>query len=186
MHPPRVASAAWVFASSPSKVPFYVAGGLLVGWAVLVSVWGFTHHEFPGSVGRARLVMLTSATLVAATIAMAIVTAGGPAEESEKTAAGPAPTSDTLGLTADPSGTPAYDKKRAAVRAGKVEIRFTSQSQVAHNVTIATGSEVVTATKTITGGTTATTVNLRPGDYVYFCSVDAHRQSGMEGTLTAR
>src|SRR3954447_24555988 len=64
MHPPRVASAAWVFASSPSKVPFYVAGGLLVGWAVLVSAWGFKHHEFPGSVGRARLVMLTSATLV--------------------------------------------------------------------------------------------------------------------------
>jgi hypothetical protein len=50
MHPTGVATAAWVFASEPSKTPFYLAGGLLAGWAVLLGAFGFTHPDF-----RARL-----------------------------------------------------------------------------------------------------------------------------------
>jgi hypothetical protein len=73
MHPIGVASAAWVFASAPSKVPFYVAGGSLAGWAVLLGVTGLTHPDFPGSAGLARLVMLTSVLLVAATITTAVL-----------------------------------------------------------------------------------------------------------------
>ena len=38
---------------------------LLAAWAVLLAAWGITHAEFPGSRGRARLVMLTSLLLVA-------------------------------------------------------------------------------------------------------------------------
>jgi uncharacterized cupredoxin-like copper-binding protein len=45
---------------------------------------------------------------------------------------------------------------------------------------------VLAATRTIEGATTATTVELAPGKYVFFCSVDAHRQAGMQGTLTVR
>ena len=68
MHPTGVATAAWVFASAPSKTPFYLAGGLLAGWAVLLGAFGFTHPDFPGSAVASRLVMLTSAALVAATL----------------------------------------------------------------------------------------------------------------------
>ena len=186
MHPARVASAGWVLASSPSKVPFYVAGALLAGWAVVLALIGISHHEFPGSGGRAGLVILTSAALVGATMTTAIVTAGGPSEEGEKPSPGPARGSRTLALTADPSGRLAYDESRATVRAGKVEIALTNRSSVPHNITIARGSEVVKATKTIAGGHTATSADLRPGSYVFFCSVDAHRQSGMEGTLSVR
>ena len=53
MHPIGVASAAWVFASAPSRVPFYVAGGLLACWAVVLSATGLTHPDFPGSARRA-------------------------------------------------------------------------------------------------------------------------------------
>ena len=89
MHPTGVASAAWVFASAPSKVPFYVAGGLLAGWAVLLSATGLRHPDFPESAGRARLVMLTSALLVAATATAAVLTAGeeGKGEPSRPAAA---------------------------------------------------------------------------------------------------
>src|SRR4029079_1439871 len=33
------------------------------------------------------------------------------------------------------------------------------------------------------GGTTALTVDLKPGDYEFYCPVDGHREQGMEGTL---
>jgi plastocyanin len=190
MHPTGVASAASVFASAPNKVPFYVAGGLLACWAVLVAITGITHHDFPGSAGRARLVMLTSTVLVAATLTAAVVTGGGESEErgaqdGAARSAGAAPTSGVLELAADPTGRPLYDKDRAAVKAGKVEIRLANASSVPHNVTITRGTRTVAATKTIKSGSTTLTVSLPPGDYVFFCSVDAHRESGMEGTLTA-
>ena len=89
-------------------------------------------------------------------------------------------------LTADPTGQFAYDKTHAAVKAGKVAIGFVNKSSVAHNVTIAKAARVVASTKTIQGATTTATASLSPGDYVFFCSVDAHRQAGMHGTLTVR
>jgi plastocyanin len=188
MYPTGVASAAWLFASAPSKVPFYLVGGLLVGWAVLLAATGLTHPDFPGSAGRARLVMLTTALLVAATLTAAVVTAGreGKPEGGPSRPAGTAAPSSALELAADPMGQLAYDKKQAAVKAGKLAIRFVNKSPVPHNVTIANGAKVVATTKTIRGARATGTANLSPGDYVFFCSVDAHRQAGMRGTLTVR
>lgn len=54
MYPTGVASAVSVFATAPSKVPFYLTGGLLAGWAVLLGLTGLRYPEFPGTVGRAR------------------------------------------------------------------------------------------------------------------------------------
>jgi plastocyanin len=186
MHPTGVASAAWVFASS--KVPFYLAGGLLAGWAVLLGATGLRYPDFPDSDGRARLVMLTTALLVAATLTAAVVTAGkeGQAEGGPSGPAGTVAPSSSLQLTADPTGQLAYDKKHAAVKAGKLAIRFVNTSTLPHNVTIAKGAKVLALTKTIQGATTTATANLPPGNYVFFCSVDAHRQAGMQGTLTVR
>jgi plastocyanin len=188
MHPTDVANAAWVFASAPSKVPFYLAGGLLAGWAVLLGAFGITHPDFPGSAERSRLVMLTSAVLVAATVTTAVITAGE-AGTTEGTAARPtgsaAPTS-ALNLSADPTGQLAYDKKQATVRAGRFSIRLVNNSSLPHNVTIAKGAKILAHTKTISGATATTNANLPPGDYVFYCSVDAHRAAGMQGTLTVK
>ena len=85
--------AAWVFASAPSKTPFYMAGGVLAAWAVVLGAFGFTHPDFPRSVGTSRLVMLTSAVLVAGAVTTAVTTAG---EESA-----------TEGATAPPTGSAA-------------------------------------------------------------------------------
>jgi plastocyanin len=189
MHPTGVASAAWVFASAPSTVPFYVAGGLLAGWAVLLAAFGVTHPDFPGSEGRARLVMLTTAVLVATTLTAAVLTAG----EEEGTAAGeagrpapPGPAARTIELRADPSGAPAYDKKQVVVRAGSVAMRFVNPSPAPHDVTIARGAKVVAKTRTVTDGTVTAGTRLTAGEYVFYCSVDAHRAAGMQGALTVR
>jgi plastocyanin len=174
-----------MLAAAPSKVPFYIAGGLLVVWAVLLAAWGIGHAEFPGSAGRARLVMLTSFLLVAATITAAVVTGGEEAEE-HGAEAGPVPraTGRTLALAADPGGALRFDKARAAVLAGRVTVRLTNDSTVEHNVTIARDSETLGATKTITESTDTLALELERGDYVFFCSVAGHRESGMDGTLT--
>ena len=172
-----------MFAAAPSKVPFYVAGGLLAAWAVLLAVWGISHvGEFPGSPGKSRLVMLTSFVLVAATMTAAVLTAG---EEEEAEGQAPEATGRTLELAADPAGLLEYDKARAAVLAGRVTVDFANASTVPHNVTIEQGERTLGATKTFTGGSARLEVNLAAGEYVYFCSVPGHRQSGMEGTLTA-
>jgi plastocyanin len=186
MHPATVASAAWVFAAAPSKVPFYAVGAALVAWAVLVAAFGVSHPEFPRSEGRARLVMLTTALLVAGTVTAAVLTAGGAGHKAQAAPPGAQPASGTLTLTADPSGALSYDTRHASLNAGADTIRFVNRSPVDHNVTIAQGSKVVAATKTINGTTTTVAARLAPGDYVFYCSVDAHRQGGMQGTLTVK
>jgi plastocyanin len=186
MHPAIVASAAWVFAAAPGKGPFYAVGAALVAWAVLLAAFGVTHPDFPRSEGRARLVMLTTVLLVAGTVTAAVLTAGGAVRKAQARPGGAQPASGTLTLTADPAGALSYDVRRASVKAGSDTIRLVNRSPVAHNVTIAHGSKVVAATKTIQGSTTSVAAKLAPGDYVFYCSVDAHRQGGMQGTLTVK
>jgi plastocyanin len=177
---------AMLAAASP-KLPYYIAGGLLAAWAVLLAAWGISHAEFPGSLARARLVMLTSLLLVAATMTAAVVTGGQASEEhAGQGAATSRATSRTLALAADPGGALRFDTTRATVLAGRVTVTLTNDSTVAHNVTIARGSKTLGATKTITESTDTLELDLAPGDYVFFCAVPGHRQSGMQGTLAVQ
>ena len=58
-----------------SKSAFYIAGGVLAGFAVVISAIGIRGHEtFPPSRGTARAVMLLAAVLVAITMASALIT----------------------------------------------------------------------------------------------------------------
>ena len=176
-----------MLAAASSKLPYYVAGGLLAAWAVLLAAWGISHDGFPGSPGRARLVMLTSLLLVAATMTAAVVTGSeASGEHAGHAAAPPRATSRSLALAADASGALRFDKTRAAVLAGRVTVKLTNDSPVAHNVTIAQGSKTLGATKTISKSTDTLELQLKPGDYVFFCSVPGHRQAGMQGTLTVQ
>jgi plastocyanin len=193
MHPGNVASAAWVFAAAPSKVPFYAIGGALAAWAVLLAAFGVAHPDFPRASGQGRLVVLTTLLLVAATMTTAVLTAGDEGEQATAapeaapgTAPAAAPASSTLALAADPSGGLSYDKRSATLKAGPATIRFVNRSPLPHNVTIGQGAKVAVATKTVTGANTTTTATLSPGRYVFYCSVDGHRQAGMQGALTVR
>jgi hypothetical protein len=56
-----------------SKAAFYIAAGVLAGWAVLVGAIGVTRETFPQSESVARLVMLISGVLMVATMAAAVL-----------------------------------------------------------------------------------------------------------------
>jgi hypothetical protein len=57
-----------------SKTAFYVAGGILAVWAVLISAVGITRPGFPsGGGGRAAVIGLTAVLVVGAT-STAIIT----------------------------------------------------------------------------------------------------------------
>jgi hypothetical protein len=51
-----------------SELPFFLAGGLLASFAVVMSVVGFKKPDFPATQTAARGVMALGATLVAATM----------------------------------------------------------------------------------------------------------------------
>ena len=51
---------------------FYIAGSVLVVWAVLVTVLGVTREDFPSTPGATRLVGAISVLLVVAAIGSAI------------------------------------------------------------------------------------------------------------------
>jgi hypothetical protein len=59
----------------PSKTPFYIAGGALVVFAVLIAAVGTRGAEtFPSSKGARNAVCLLAALLVAAAMATAVIT----------------------------------------------------------------------------------------------------------------
>ena len=94
-----------VFAAAPSKVPFYVAGGALALWAVVLAVIGITRPGFPGSKGGRRGVIAASALLVLAAMS------DGRGDRGRGGAGGEAAaTSSAFDLVADPSGASAYDR----------------------------------------------------------------------------
>jgi plastocyanin len=135
-----------------------------------------------------------SCVLNIAVLAIAVGLFGGCGGNSNTTAkttpahtgAAPAQTAPgTLKIAADPSGALKFDVSSLTAKAGKVTIDFTNQAPVPHNFQIeGPGGKKVGGTSTITGSSTKATVTLKPGTYTFYCSVDAHRQAGMQGKLT--
>jgi uncharacterized cupredoxin-like copper-binding protein len=87
-----------ILAEGKSKVPFFVAGGLLVAWALFVSLGlGLRNPDFPGNLGGQRIVSAITAVLVIAAAATAIIVSGGegktPAEAAAAAAAAKTQTS---------------------------------------------------------------------------------------------
>jgi uncharacterized cupredoxin-like copper-binding protein len=198
-----------------SKTPFYVSGGILVAWALFVSMAiGMRRPRFPEGFSQERGVIAVSVLLVLATVASAVIVSGGeakpqaaaastqsapaPAETPAPTtsstptattgtpapASSPAAKATSLALATDPGGQLAFDTRTLRAKAGTVSIVMANMSPIEHNVTVAEGGKVLGATPTFVGGSKTLTLKLKPGKYVFYCSVPGHRQAGMEGTLT--
>jgi uncharacterized cupredoxin-like copper-binding protein len=92
-----------ILAAEKSKVPFYVAGGVLVAWALIVSLGlGLRRSDFPGSPSGERGVMVVSAVLVLTAVAMAVVRSG-PAAKAGAAAGSTQQAPASVGLPAAPA-----------------------------------------------------------------------------------
>ena len=60
--------------AEPSKTAFFIAGGALAAWAVILAFFGLTRPEFPGNAAAARGVMAISTVLVAGAMVAAVAT----------------------------------------------------------------------------------------------------------------
>jgi plastocyanin len=81
-----------ILGAEKSKVPFYIAGGVLVAWALIVSLGlGLRRPDFPGGPGGERVVIAITAALVIAAASTAVITSG----TSAKTTAASASTPET-------------------------------------------------------------------------------------------
>ncbi len=91
-----------------------------------------------------------------------------------------------LTIAAMKSGSLMFTKTKLTAKAGTVEISFTNDSPLGHNLAVQKGTNgaVVGSTPTFTGGTKLLTLHLGAGTYTFYCSVPGHRQAGMQGTLT--
>ncbi len=135
-----------------------------------------------------KLALLASLLALAA---FGLAACGGDDEETSTEAATTETTESAGGggsvsVEADPDGALAYTTTELSAPAGDVTVEFDNPSSTGHDVVIedADGNEIA-RTDVITGDTTTTDAKLEAGDYTFFCSVDGHRDAGMEGTLTA-
>jgi plastocyanin len=99
---------------------------------------------------------------------------------------GTAGSAAALDIEAASSGL-AFASDTAEAKAGKVTVNFTNPQPLTHDVAIEDSSgKTVGKTELIAEGSDSATVDLKPGEYTYYCSVPGHREAGMEGTLTVK
>ena len=98
----------------------------------------------------------------------------------------PAPGQEVIQLKADEGGALKFDRDDVKTLAGKVQLSMSNPSSVKHNIAIKGNG--IDKKGPIVGkdGISILNVQLKPGDYEFYCSVDGHEQAGMKGTLTVK
>lgn len=93
--------------------------------------------------------------------------------------------SGTLAVEADPDGALAFTEDSLTTEAGKVTIDFNNPAPVPHDVRVEDkGGKDIGGTEVISGKSEKAPIELKAGEYTYYCSVPGHRDAGMEGDLT--
>ena len=138
-----------ILGAEKSKVPFYIAGGVLVAWALIVSVGlGMRIPDFPRTKQEERMVIAITVVLVVVAAGAAVLTSGGsiksaqastsgsssPAPASGSTAPAPSAPAPTTSPTAT-TGTPAPPSSPAhvAVPSGPLMLAANPEGQLSYN-----------------------------------------------------
>jgi plastocyanin len=74
----------------------------------------------------------------------------------------------------------------AQASAGQVTLTAQNPQPTQHNIAVQGNGLDQKGNIVANGGTSKVTVTLKPGTYTFYCSVDGHRQAGMQGKLTVK
>jgi plastocyanin len=94
--------------------------------------------------------------------------------------------SGVIEIPADPNGSTAYQFADAEGKPGPVTIRSLNKSAVDHDIALEGNGVSSKGPVVANGGVSEFKVTLKAGEYTFYCSVDGHRQAGMEGKLTVK
>jgi plastocyanin len=126
--------------------------------------------------------------LVALVLAAGALTAAGCGDDEDSgggsgsSSSGSSAGGETLTVTADPGGAISWDKSELSAKAGEVTLKLVNQSDVPHAIEVE-GNGVEEETETVTGKDAEVTIDLKAGEYEFYCPVGNHRET-MKGTLT--
>jgi mono/diheme cytochrome c family protein len=136
----------------------------------------------------ANLVTGEDAEDVAAYVASA---AGKPGDDTGALAevgGGPEGTAEAengvLEIPATPSGALYFVFADATAPAGPLKLESPNESSVDHNIAVEGNGVDEKGPIVKNGGVSEIEVDLEPGEYTFYCSVEGHREAGMEGQLT--
>ncbi len=159
-----------VLAAEKSKTAFYIAGGLLVLWALTVSVGlGLRKPDFPGSLGGQRAVSAISAVLVLAAVSTAVITSGGAKSAS---AQGTTPSTSTS------AAAPATATETSSTESTATSVPTTSGAKTTPKAT--TGSPAPPSSPAATAASTLKLAANPAGQLAY----DTKQLSAKAGTVT--
>jgi plastocyanin len=187
---------------------FYVFGIVLIVSAIGISAIGLRFENFPPTRSVLAGVVLYFAVLVAGTAVFAVLNARDEQAErdaeqaaettttTEASAGGTTSTTpsggggggSTVKLAADPTQI-AYTTDSLKAKAGNLTIDFNNPNPaIPHDVCVdsSSGGQLGCSDQVTNGSSTLALDNLKPGKYTFFCSVDAHEQAGMKGTLAVQ
>jgi plastocyanin len=153
------------------------------------AVHGWILHPNPQSPMPAKLVTGDDANDVASYVARSVAARGkdsGLLATAVQAAGGGKPAVEkngTLQIDADPNGQLAFVTNQAQAKPGEITVKMANKSGTPHDIVIdgKGKGEVVE-----NGGTSQFQADFAAGTYTYYCSVQGHRQAGMQGKLTVK
>ena len=100
------------------------------------------------------------------------------------TASGP---TETLKVSSPADGSLSFSPATLDAKAGNVELDYDNPSPVPHSIAIGTSiDDIIEQSQVGANDTFEVTAELKPGTYVYYCTVPGHAQAGMQGKLTVK
>jgi len=82
------------------------------------------------------------------------------------------------------TGATNYEFAEATAPAGSLTIRSPNETPTEHNIAVEGGGVDELGPVVGEGDVSEIQVDLEPGEYTFYCSVEGHREAGMEGPLT--
>jgi len=91
-----------------------------------------------------------------------------------------------LEIDADPTGQLKFLASSASATPGQVTLRMKNMSSVPHDIAIRGAGISQIGPVVSNGGVSTVTTTLKPGIYMFYCSVDGHEAAGMRGSLVVK